>query len=265
MMKFKKNFKLIDKYVTFGLLIKIYILIKRWNYFFLYIKQFTFTKKFNNKNIVFYNYKYNYLSELSDKYSSDKGTLQKEFKKKSLWGWQQHSYTDYYSNLYDHCRDKINLILEVGIGTTNESIPMNMTENGKPGASLKMWRDYFVNAQIYGADIDKNILFKEERIKTFYVDQLNEQKVKDMWTEIGVKDFDLIIDDGLHTSEANIKFFFNSFSYLKRNGVYIIEDVHNFEVEKTYSALKDFDPEVVVLRKKNIKYDNNNLIIIRKK
>ena len=62
-----------------------------------------------------------------------------------------------------------------------------------------------------------------------------------------------------------IKFFFNSFSYLKRNGVYIIEDVHNFEVEKTYSALKDFDPEVVVLRKKNIKYDNNNLIIIRKK
>ena len=76
-MKFKKNFKLIDKYVTFGLLIKIYILIKRWNYFFLYIKQFTFTKKFNNKNIVFYNYKYNYLSELSDKYSSDKaGNIQ---------------------------------------------------------------------------------------------------------------------------------------------------------------------------------------------
>ena len=225
MIKFKKYLKLIDKYITFGLLKRIYILVKQWDYFFFHIKNFFFIKKFNNKNIIYYNYKYNYLSELSDKYSSDKGTLKKDLKEKSLWGWHQHSYTDYYSSLYDHCRDKINLILEVGIGTTDKSIPMNMTENGKPGASLKMWRDYFINAQIYGADIDKNILFKEERIKTFYVDQLNEQKVKDMWTEIGVKDFDLIIDDGLHTSEANIKFFFNSFSYLKRNGVYIIEDV----------------------------------------
>ena len=75
MIKFKKNLKLIDKYITFGLLIKIYILLKRWNYFFLYTKNLFFKKKFNKKNIVFYNYKYNYLSELSDKYSSDKGTL----------------------------------------------------------------------------------------------------------------------------------------------------------------------------------------------
>ena len=265
MIKFKKYLKLIDKYITFGLLKKIYILVKQWNYFFFHIKNFFFIKKFNNKNIIFYNYKYNYLSELSDKYSSDKGTLKKDLKEKSLWGWHQHSYTDYYSSLYDHCRDKINLILEVGIGTTDKSIPMNMTENGKPGAYLKMWRDYFINAQVYGADIDKNILFKEERIKTFYVDQLNKQKIQDMWSEIATRDFDLIIDDGLHTAEANISFFFNSFNYLKKHGIYIIEDVHNFEIEKTYSALKNFDPEIVVLKKRNIKYENNNLIVVRKK
>ena len=82
MIKFKENLKLIDRYITFGLLLKVYIYLKRWNYFFLYIKKFSFIKKFNNRNLVFYNYKYNYLSELSDKYSSDKGTLKKDFKKK---------------------------------------------------------------------------------------------------------------------------------------------------------------------------------------
>ena len=43
-----------------------------------------------------------------------------------------------------------------------------MNINGKPGASLRAWRDYFENALIYGADIDKNILFKENRINTFF-------------------------------------------------------------------------------------------------
>ena len=40
-----------------------------------------------------------------------------------------------------------------------------MTLNGKPGASLKVWKDYFVNAQIFGADIDRNILLKKIELK----------------------------------------------------------------------------------------------------
>ena len=43
----------------------------------------------------------------------------------------------------------------------------NMTASGKPGASLRVWRDYFNNAQVIGADIDKRILFlKIELIPT---------------------------------------------------------------------------------------------------
>ena len=30
-----------------------------------------------------------------------------------------------------------------------------MSEDGKPGASLRVWKEYFSNAEIYGADIDK--------------------------------------------------------------------------------------------------------------
>ena len=39
-----------------------------------------------------------------------------------------------------------------------------------------MWKEYFSNAEIYGADIDKNVLFFENRIKTYHVDQLDEKR-----------------------------------------------------------------------------------------
>ena len=105
------------------------------------------------------------------------------------------------------------------------NIKSNMTENAEPGASLRVWKDYFVNANIFGGDIDKNILFEEDRIKTYFVDQLNVSSIKIMWEKTGVEKFDIIIDDGLHEPKANLNFFFNSIHKLKENGIYIIEDV----------------------------------------
>ena len=74
---------------------------------------------------------------------------------------------------------------------------------------MRVWRDYFPNANVYGADIDKDILFSEERIKTFYIDQLNPSSIKDFWEKVNTKDFDLIVDDGLHTFKAGITLFKN--------------------------------------------------------
>ena len=48
----------------------------------------------------------------------------------------------------------------------------------KPGASLRVWNEYFKNATIYGADIDKSTLFEEKKIKTFYVDQTCKSQLK---------------------------------------------------------------------------------------
>ena len=139
-----------------------------------------------------------------------------------------------------------------------------MTTGGKPGASLKVWRDYFINAEIIGADVDKDILFNSDRIKTFEVDQTNEQSIKNMWNKINLKNFDLIIDDGLHNYEAGITLFKNSFDRLKKDGIYIIEDVSNKYLEDIINNLKDFNPEVVILNSKvNIRTDNN-LICFRK-
>ena len=85
-------------------------------------------------------------------------------------------------------------ILEIGLGTDNENLLSNMGKQGKPGASLKAFRDYFKNSKIYGADIDKNILFSDLKIKTSFVDQTNQKSMDLLFKKFG-GNFDLIIDD----------------------------------------------------------------------
>ena len=72
-------------------------------------------------------------------------------------------------------------IFELGIGTNNPNIESSMGEKYNPGSSLRALRDYFPNANIFGADIDKNILFNDQnKIKTFYVDQLDRKSVENL-------------------------------------------------------------------------------------
>lgn len=142
-----------------------------------------------------------------------------------------------------------------------------MTSTGKPGASLKVWKDYFKNAKIFGADIDKRILFQEERINTYEVNQLDPSSIKKMWSNIDVNNFDLIIDDGLHTYEAAMTLFRNSFDRLKKDGIYIIEDVHFIYLNKLKENLIKYNPEVIILKNdyvENHPISDNNLIVIRK-
>ena len=206
------------------------------------------------------------LNKLFDLYGSDKGTADQSTKKS--YKWNSHTYGAYYSKLFDHCKNNIIRIFECGLGTNNTAIPSNMGAKGKPGASLRAWRDYFQNANIYGGDIDKNILFNELRIKTFYVDQTNPLTIKNMWKKINLKNFDLIIDDGLHTFNASINFFEISINYLSNNGIYIIEDVQTSEfkdfTEYFYMQKDVFNVNFLILENPSSPKTNNNLIEIRK-
>ena len=136
------------------------------------------------------------LTELMNYYGSDKGGKN-----------NHHNYADFYSEIFFHRRNEIKSFLEIGLGTNNVNIPSNMGIDGVPLASLRAWRDYFKNAQIYGADIDKSILTNEERIKTFFVDQTNPESIKKLFNSIGDLKFDIILEDGLHEYNANICFF----------------------------------------------------------
>ena len=144
-----------------------------------------------------------------NKYQSDKSKV--------------HNYHLIYGSLFKK-KNNFKKVLEIGLGTDNEKLISNMGSLGKPGASIRAFRDFFQKAKIYGADIDKNILFKEEKIKTFYVDQTDLKSLGRLYKNVG-SNFDLIIDDGLHASYANINMIVGSLKHLKKNGYLVVEDI----------------------------------------
>lgn len=161
------------------------------------------------------------LTSLAQKYGSDKGSNQL----KNPYPWPPHTYSTYYEALFGHCREKITKVFECGIGSSDQSVLSNMTSSGATGASLRMWRDYFPNAIIVGGDIDPKTIFFEDRIRSYVLDQTNPELINSFWQSVGEDQFDIIIDDGLHTYNAGITLFENSFTKLKPDGVYIIEDI----------------------------------------
>jgi hypothetical protein len=116
-------------------------------------------------------------------------------------------------------------ILEIGLGTNNTDTLSNMGINGKPGASIRAFKDFCPNSDIYGADVDKRILFNEERISTYHVDQTDVNSLNELATKIP-SDFDLIIDDGLHSINANINTLMFGLKKIKIGGWVVIEDIH---------------------------------------
>lgn len=158
------------------------------------------------------------LCEIMGRNNSDKGSLNIA----SSW----HNYTTLYYSLFKDITDKPLRVFELGIGTNNPNLASNMGINGRPGASLYGWSEFFPNSKIFGADIDRNILFNTDRIKTFYCDQTNPEVIQKMWTEPELHaNFDIIIDDGLHLYNANFTLFENSIHKLSSKGYYIIEDI----------------------------------------
>jgi hypothetical protein len=179
-----------------------------------------------------------------------------------------HNYTQVYHELFKERVEDTLTVFELGLGTNNLSIRSNMGINGVPGASIRGWKEYFTNSQIFGADIDRNILFTEDRIQTVYCDQTNPSVIRHMWTHL--PDMDIIIEDGLHVFEANVTFFENSIHKLKQKGIYVIEDVEtnnvlrfNAKFEEWRTAFPDLSFTVRMLRHPVNTHDNN-LVIIRR-
>ena len=209
------------------------------------------------------------LCEIMGRNKSDKGN-------KDLT--RSHNYTTIYSRLFKEQRDNPIELFELGLGTNNINIPSNMGVSGRPGASLYGWAEFFPKAKIYGADIDRGILFNEGRIKTFWCDQLDPSAISNMWQTPDLKDkqFDIIIEDGLHILDAQICFFKNSIKKVKPGGYYIIEDFNHgipfqrmcetFEKFKNDNQYSSLEVSVYQLPATNPKHQENGynaLVIIQ--
>lgn len=135
----------------------------------------------------------------------------------------RHKYHYLYGPILKN-RNEIRGILEFGIGTPFADVVSNMGAGGTPGASLRAFRDFLPNAKIYGADIDKRILFQEERISTYHVDQTDPAAMNRLADETP-NDLDLIIDDGLHSPDANIAVLSFAIRKIRVGGWIAIEDI----------------------------------------
>jgi hypothetical protein len=195
------------------------------------------------------------------RYGSDKGFL-------------RHNYTTIYSVLFGKLRIQPLRVFELGLGTNNPKFESNVGVHARPGASLRGWREFFPHALIYGADIDRDILFEEDRIKTFCCDQLDSTSIRSLWSQPVLRDaFDIIIDDALHTLEANISFLEGSLEHLCPGGVFVIEDIlsktidtwrrrleavysknfpnHEFTLIELPNSLNQYDNNLIIIRRRN--------------
>jgi SAM-dependent methyltransferase len=198
------------------------------------------------------------MCRIMTKYGSDKGRH---------W----HNYTTVYSELFGKLRDRPLRIFELGLGTIKQDLPSHMAELGRPGASLRGWREIFPHAQVFGADIDRDTLFAEDRIQTFYCDQLDENVIRGLWAQPDLRDeMEIIIDDGLHTFEANVSFLAGSLEHLRAGGIYVVEDIDRDAFEKWkeqlpgyQSRFPDHDFALAALPNDFNDSDNNLLIIAK--
>lgn len=191
------------------------------------------------------------LCYIMQRYNSDKSTV--------------HSYTQLYDFLFNGIRSTAENVLEMGIGSIDPSIAYTMGANGTVGASLRGWREYFTQAQIFGADIAEKELFEEDRIKTFFADQLNIATIQSMFEKTGVEKFDVIIDDGLHCFQANHTFLRVAIDHLKEGGIYVIEDIAPRGINAFVELLEkmELDAAFVQLPKNPGRFDNNMFIIFK--
>lgn len=153
------------------------------------------------------------LHELARKHGTDKYNAAHTFNNKS--------YIDVYALFFSEIREMPMNVLEIGV--------LN-------GSSLRMWRDFFPNSNIYGLDIDPRC--KEYESDRIQIKIGSQDDISLLSSEFKDIEFDIIIDDGSHVNEHIIKTFnYLFFQKLKNGGFYCIEDL-----ECSYCKLQtDFD------------------------
>lgn len=152
-------------------------------------------------------------------------------------------------------------VLEIGLGDFKE----------KNGGSIKLWKDYFSNANIYGLDIlssDRVIddLKNDSRIFLYTdTDAYNEEFFNNTFLNNNNIKFDFMLDDGPHTLES-MKIFIKLYSQLMtEDGILIIEDVQSWDwidilSNEVPSDLKQYIQSYDLRKNKN-RYDDIVFVI----
>lgn len=142
----------------------------------------------------------------------------------------RHSYLMLYQELLIKKKETAKNVLEIGI---------------QLGGSIKLWSDFFINADVYGLDIMctndvwDGIKNKDNIILHTSTDAYNEDIFNEYFLNKNIK-FDFMLDDGPHTLESMIQFIKLYSQIMTNDGMLIIEDVQSWD---WIATLKNAVPE----------------------
>lgn len=129
--------------------------------------------------------------------------------------WGGHRYAQHYDRHFAPLCDRPLKLLEIGIG--GYGVPT------AGGESLRMWRDYFPHAEIFGLDVVDKTAHDEARIRTYVGDQSDPAVLERLHRDSG--GFDIVIDDGSHFCAHVVASFTTLFPLMNDGGIYAVEDL----------------------------------------
>jgi hypothetical protein len=119
----------------------------------------------------------------------------------------RHKYHEVYPPIFDEFQNRDINLFEIGVDE---------------GKSLKVWKEYYPNCNVFGLDIQDEIF--NDDVKIFKGDQNNIDDLSNVISRI--PKCDIIIDDGSHIAEHQLKTFHYLFeNLLEDGGTYVIEDI----------------------------------------
>ncbi|MBF0125784.1 MAG: glycosyltransferase, partial [Magnetococcales bacterium] len=143
------------------------------------------------------------LREITNRHGSDKGDSSHE----------RHGYTNLYADMLALFGPRVRLV-EIGI-----------MDPRFPGASLRAWREYLPQAELFGLDIvDASAVGRETDTRTFLCDQSKEGDLLAAIRQIG--EVDVIVDDGSHVDAHILLTLRTLFPHVRPGGFFVVEDLH---------------------------------------
>ncbi|RMT31001.1 hypothetical protein ALP49_04036 [Pseudomonas syringae pv. solidagae] len=143
----------------------------------------------------------------------------------------RHSLMDIYAEHEGYVSDKWDIYLNAydRLFKNLETSAVSLLEIGiQNGGSLEIWNTLFPHSKIIvGCDINPDcaqLKYDSEKIKLL-IGNINDSNIQRQLDALS-NEFDIIIDDGSHTSSDIITSFFLLFPKLNIGGIYIIEDLH---------------------------------------
>lgn len=160
---------------------------------------------------------------------SDKGTV--------------HSYVEEYERLLAPYRQG-STVLEIGVFS---------------GACLQMWQEYFVDSTIIGVDLTDSMIQERYKNPPFHL-ILGNAASPEILDDLQGYAFDVIIDDGSHIAEEQIKTFFLLKPLMRPGGIYIIEDIA--DIEKVGSVFRKIHHNCEIIDNRRIKNRPDDVLLI---